>query len=159
MSGPQPWKGNTYSKGQGQPFQPRETPVQRGLRRKHGEKQVEERTEHPQKNRTECQRECREGRRNSRANDKIWSGDERTEQQCKKQCGGLSNLKNRTANPTRRNGMGNNPMTCSAEDLAKPSPALFGDLFARKTACRTSGSGSPGRSIVKDTASPGWPRT
>src|SRR5882762_362839 len=138
MSDPQPWKGNTYSIGQGQPFQPRETPIQRGLRRKHREKQIEERTEHPQKNRTECQRECRKVRSHAV---------------------GSSNLKNRTAKPTRRNGMGNNPMTCSAEDLARPSPALFGDLFARKTACRTSGSGSPGRSIVKTTESPGWART
>ena len=72
---------------------------------------------------------------------------------------GPSNLKNKTANPTRRNGMGNSPMTCRAEDLARLSPALFSDLFVRKTACRTKGLDSPGRSIVKATASPGWPRT
>src|SRR5439155_14696372 len=70
MPGPQPWKGNRYSKGQSQPFQPWETPIQRRLRRKHREKQIEERTQHPQKNRTECQHECHEGRRNSRGDRK-----------------------------------------------------------------------------------------
>ena len=72
---------------------------------------------------------------------------------------GSSNFRNNTANPTRRNGMGNNPMTSKADVLARLSPALFSDLFARKNPCRTSGLGSPGRSTVKATGSPGCPRT
>src|SRR6266513_1447325 len=82
MPGPQPWKGNRYSKGQSQPFQPWEAPIQRRLRRKDREKQIEERTQHTQKKRKKCKNEYREVRRNSGGNHKIWSGDEGTEQQC-----------------------------------------------------------------------------
>src|SRR6266852_3023063 len=82
MPGPQPWKDNTYSKGQGQPLQPWESPIQRRLRREQGEKEIEERTEHSTKDRPECQQR----RRNSRGNDRIGSADERAEQQSQEPC-------------------------------------------------------------------------
>ena len=45
---------------------------------------------------------------------------------------GSSSLKNRTVNATRRKGMGNDPVICCAEDLARPSDAPAG-AAARKT--------------------------
>src|SRR5260370_29437681 len=128
MSGPQPWKGNTYSKGQGLPFQPRETPVQRRLRRKHGEKQVEERTSIPKKIARNASANAARAGETPEPMTRSGAAMNAQNSNASSHAVGSSNLKNRTANPTRRNGIGNNPMTCSAEDLARPSPALFGDL-------------------------------